>query len=67
MGIAFFFLSVVVDQFNVKGIGLFEAKNDAPIGPHCDCPKPFPFSLERVQAIAGKVESLWRDCGIAGP
>jgi len=35
MGIALspFFL-VVVDEFNIKGVRSFKAKNDAPVGPH---------------------------------
>src|ERR1019366_1077247 len=56
--------SVVVNQFNVKGIGALEAKNDTPIRPHRDRPKPFPFAFERVKAIPGNIESLRRNSRI---
>src|SRR5271166_3535287 len=49
---------VVVDQLNVKSIGPVEAKNDTPIRPHRDRPKPLPYAFERVKAIPGKIESL---------
>jgi hypothetical protein len=64
--ISSFALSVVVDQFNVKSVGSFEAKNDAPIRPHRDRPKPLPFAFERMKAIPGNVESLRRSSRIEG-
>lgn len=51
---------MVVDQFNVESIGRFEAKNDSPICPHRNRPKPFPCAFERVKAIPGNIESLRR-------
>ena len=45
---------VVVDQFNVKGVGSFKAENDAPVGPYGYGPQPFQIAFERVKAIAGE-------------
>jgi hypothetical protein len=49
---------MVVDQFNVKGIILFKPKNDAPIGPYRYGPQALQIASERMQAIAGKIQSL---------
>jgi len=58
------FSLVVVDQFNVKSITGFEAKNDAPIGPYRYGPQPFQVTLKWVQAIPGQIESFRRVGGI---
>jgi len=51
---------MVIGQLNVKGILSFKAENDAPIGPHSHGPKSLQAAFQRVQAIAGQIESLWR-------
>ena len=51
---------MVIGQFNVKGIGTFESKNDPPIGSHCHRPKSLQAAFQRVQAITGKVHGLRR-------
>jgi hypothetical protein len=61
MGMVFFSLLMVVDQFNVKGVCPFKAEDDAPVRPYGDGPKPFQVAFERMQPIPGDVESLW--CG----
>lgn len=49
---------MVVGKFNVKGIILFKTENDAPIGPHRYRPQALQIAFERMQAIAGEIESL---------
>src|SRR5579859_1672106 len=51
---------MVVGQFNVKGILALKAEHDAPVGPHGHRPESFQVAFQRVQAIAGQVESLRR-------
>jgi hypothetical protein len=55
---------MVVSQFNVKRIFSFKAEDDAPIGTDGHGPESLQVTLQRVQAIAGQVESLRRRCGI---
>src|ERR1022692_4534859 len=49
-----------VDQFNVKGVILFKAEYNAPVGPHRDGPKPLQVAFQWVQTITGKINSLRR-------
>jgi hypothetical protein len=49
---------MVVDQFNIKGIIHFKTENDAPIGPHRHGPQALQIAFERMQAIAGEIQSL---------
>ena len=51
---------VIVDQFNVKSIIPCKAENDAPIGPHRHRPQPLQITLQRMQAIARKIQGLRR-------
>lgn len=55
---------VVVDQFNIKGIVVFKAENDAPICPYRHRPQPLQITLKLVQTIAREIESLRRRGGI---
>ena len=49
---------MVVERLNVKGIILFKPKNDAPIGPYRYGPQALQIASERMQAIAGEIQSL---------
>src|SRR5579859_1051075 len=62
MGMEFSSSLMVVNQFNVEGILSVKAEYDAPIGPDGHGPESFQVAFQRVQAIAGQVESL-RRCG----
>ncbi len=53
------FRLVIVDQFNVKRIRALKAKNDSPVRPHANRPKPFKIALEPMKPVAGQVKSLW--------
>src|ERR1035437_6538364 len=57
MGIVVFPL-VVVDQFNVKGVGSFKTKHDAPVGAYRHRPQTFQIAFERVKAIPWNIQSL---------
>jgi glutamine synthetase type III len=46
------------------GVDVFEAKNDAPVGADSDGPKVLSITLELMEAIAGKIESLRGRCGV---
>ena len=55
---------MIVDQFNVKRIGVLEAEYDSPIRAHGYRPKPLKVALERMQAVARQVKILRRRCVI---
>ena len=55
---------VIIDQFNVKGIILFEAENDAPICSYRHRPHPLQVAFKLVQTKAWEIESLRRRGGI---
>jgi hypothetical protein len=52
---------MVVDQFNVKGVGALKTENNAPVGAYRHRPQPFQFASQRVQTIAGKIKRLRRN------
>jgi hypothetical protein len=54
---------VIIDQFNVKSILPFKAKDDAPIGPDRHRPQPFQIAFKRVQ-VPGDIQTLRRRGGI---
>src|ERR1700722_66731 len=58
------FWSVIVNQFNVKGIFPFKTENDAPVGPHRHGPEAPQIAFERVQSVAGEVKRLRRRSSI---
>src|SRR5580704_14213277 len=51
---------VIIDQFNIKSVFSLETENDAPVCPHRHRPEAAESTLERMQAIAGEIESLRR-------
>src|ERR1019366_3832227 len=60
MGMAFPPL-MVVDQFNVKGVGALKTENNAPVGAYRHSPQPFQLAFQRVQTITGKIKRLRRN------
>ena len=54
---------MVIDQFNLKSITGFEAKNDAPIGSVMDH-SPFRSPLSGCRRYPGQIESFRRGGGI---
>jgi len=55
---------VVIGQFNIKSIGACKTKNDAPVRPHRHGPQTLQVTFERMQAIAGQIQSLRRGRGV---
>jgi hypothetical protein len=49
---------VIVHQFDIKGILALETKDDAPVGSDGHGLETLKIAFERVQAIAGQIESL---------
>jgi hypothetical protein len=54
--ILFSFALMVVDQFNIESIFSLKSENNAPVCPHRHRPETGQLTLERMQAITGKVE-----------
>ena len=52
------FVLVVVDQFNVKRMGTFEPKNNAPVCPHGDGQETLPVAFQRMQAVTREIKLL---------
>ena len=44
---------MIIDIVQVLRAAVIEAKDDPPIGTHCDRPKSLPVTLERVQLEFG--------------
>ena len=63
MGMSFFPL-VVIDKFNVKGVGSFKTEDNAPVGAYRHRPQPFQIAFERVKAIPWNIQSLRRGSGV---
>jgi hypothetical protein len=55
---------MVVDQFNIKRVGSFKTKNNAPVGPYCHGPEALSITFERVKAIPWNIQSLRRSGGV---
>ena len=49
---------MVIDQVNIRGIALFEAENDAPVGTDGDAPITRELAFQRVQPKARQIELL---------
>jgi hypothetical protein len=49
---------VVVDQFNVKGIGALKTEDNAPVRPDSDGSEAFQPALQGMQSITGEVHGL---------
>ena len=64
MGMAIVSFLVVIGQFNVKSVGACKTKNNAPVGPHRYGPQTLQFAFERMQAKAGKIQSLRRGSSV---
>jgi len=56
--------SMIVNQFNIKGVIAFKSKNDSPICPYGHGPEPSQIAFHRMEPIPGNIQGLRRSGGI---